>query len=176
MGNHVRHCPGCNGYTASWDVCEGLSKPELAAILEAKLMMYARCNFDGRPMHPEDARVVEAFTETLRARAGGARPGLRWRERRQDAYWQEWYCEPPQPRDLFRVTHEEWAEENGQPVRRIYAIEEIHGAASSPAGTDSDGPAGPGTASPAGGGRGSDRAAGGRPAVPEAPAAPAQGG
>jgi len=147
---YVRHCGGCNGFLASWDECAGLSGPDLTAILEAKLMEYARCVFDGKPLHPEDARVIGAFRATLAARAGGAKPGLRWREQ-MDGYDLEWYCEPPRPRYRFLVSREEWVTENSQPVRRVYEIEEIHGAASSPGQPDSDGRPGPGPGSPGSG-------------------------
>jgi len=124
-------------------------------------MEYARCNFDGRPVHPEDAKVIDAFRATLAAREGGARPGLRWREQ-MDGYVLEWYCEPPRPSHRFRVNREEWDTENGQPVRRVYEIGDAHGTTGSPGPPDSDGRPGP-RPGPAGPG-------------PQAPAAPPQGG
>lgn len=139
-GAEPRHCAGCRGFTRPWELdCEGLT-------LEAVLMACAR--------HPDDKsfRLARNFAATLEARAGN--PGLLWRELRQDAYWQEWYCEPLRAGDGFRVAHEEWASENGLPVRRIYMIERIADAAAEerartagrPGGVRASGGAGTGTA------------------------------
>jgi hypothetical protein len=101
---------------------------------------WARCNFDGRPLSPGDARQVRDFMATLSARK--ADRGIHWRELVEDglpgwapvypaarpgAYWREWHCAPPLIRQAWRVPPggEEWAEpgQDGLPVRRIYQIE-----------------------------------------------------
>lgn len=121
-------------------------------ILEEILMDHAR-RYAGRlPVHPVAWRIINAFTETVQARAAG-KEGLRWREYAESGYWQEWYCEPPRPRHRARITRDDRAMENNLPVRRIYEVEEIHGAA----GSTEDGDSGraapaPETATPAQGG------------------------
>jgi hypothetical protein len=81
---------------------------------------YARCNLDGRPVHPGDAKIITDYAATLVHLR--TKPGLHWREK-QDGYWQEWYCSPPLPGQLYRVVHEEWVTEDEQLIRRIHEIE-----------------------------------------------------
>ena len=109
-----QHCAGCRGWTLDWELdCPGLGS------LEDVLQQYARDSF-GQETPPVHWKLIEALAETIRRRE--INPGLRWCERREDGYWQEWYCEPPRRGLLYRVGREYWEDEDGQPVRRIYEI------------------------------------------------------
>lgn len=176
MSEH--HCPGCKGFTPAWDECHGDD-------LEEIVRDYARCNLDGRPVHPGDQAIIDRFAAWLAMtpaeRKHVARNDPEWQrflgighpelvragpllQEQADGYLAEWYCEPPGEADSFRIPPdgEEWAEADGQPVRRIFAIERITDAPQEPGSAraaERDGPAGPGPGSPGPG--------------PEAPAAPA---
>lgn len=100
---------------------------------------WARCNFDGQPVHPDDQAVLDRFRRWLAMtkdeQKHAARDDPDWQEflgitratllragpvLRQESgtagehgpYWLEWYCYPPPIRTSWRVLPggEEWAE------------------------------------------------------------------
>lgn len=131
-------------------------------------MSYARCNFDGRPLSPGDQRLADRFaawlgmTDAEKKRV--ARNDPEWQEflgitretlrragpvlrEHSEGYWTEWYCEPPETGQRFRVRPggDEWDQPTGpEPVRRIFEIEVVDDAAQSERRTIRAGSPGPG--------------------------------
>jgi hypothetical protein len=72
---------------------------------------WARCNFDGRPLHPGDARIARDFALWLEARK--VNRDLQWRELVQHpegSYYRDWYCPMPPLRRAWRIAPggDEW--------------------------------------------------------------------
>jgi hypothetical protein len=88
---------------------------------------WARCNFDGRPLSPEDAAVMRDFAATLRARKDDR--AVQWRELVEGeppgTYWREWHCPQPLIRQSWRPVHAQWGPpgEDGIPVWQVFEIE-----------------------------------------------------
>ena len=88
---------------------------------------WARCNFDGKPVHPDDAAKARDFGAFLTARKAGARD-LQWRELIEGeppcTYWRNWYCPLPPLRSAWRQVSAGWGEPgpDGIPVWCVYAI------------------------------------------------------
>jgi len=85
---------------------------------------YARCNLDGRPLSPGDAKAIRDFAETLRA--SKADPAVRWAELVEGepagTFWRYWYCAPSLvPGRDQRDLRGQWdrAAPDGIPVWRI---------------------------------------------------------